>query len=200
MAKIKLCGMSRIEDIMAVNEIKPDYIGFIFWPKSFRYITKEKAILLKNELNKDIKAVGVFVDESLETVIDLYNAGVMDIIQLHGAEDDNYIKELRSKLPEDVLIIKAFKADSKEAVERANISTADYILFDPGKGQGMTFGWDILKYAKRDYFLAGGLDEFNVKEAVEKLNPFAVDVSSGIETEKLKDKNKMINFVNATNN
>lgn len=197
MTKIKLCGMSRLEDIDAVNELKPDYIGFIFWNKSFRNISLEKAIELKNALDKDIKSVGVFVDEDLDTVLNIYNAGVMDLIQLHGSEDNDYINKLKQIVSKDTIIIKAFKADSKESIEKANSSTADYVIFDPGKGEGMTFGWDILKYATRPYFLAGGLNALNVKDAIIKLNPYAVDVSSGIETDKLKDKDKMKNFVNA---
>lgn len=198
MTKVKLCGMSRLEDIEAVNEIKPSYIGFIFWPKSFRCISKETALMLKSKLDKNIEAVGVFVDEELSVVADLLNSGAFDIIQLHGEESDDYIAELRTRIPEGTTIIKAFKADSKEAVERANKSTADFILFDPGKGEGMTFGWDVLQYANRPYFLAGGLDEENVVTAIRKLHPYAVDVSSSIETNKVKDKDKMFRFYAAT--
>lgn len=189
-----------MEDIDAVNSIKPDYIGFIFWDKSFRNISLETAIQLKSALDKSIKSVGVFVDETIDNILRIYNAGVMDVIQLHGNEDDDYIKALRNAIEKDVIIIKAFKADSKASIERANMSTADYVIFDPGKGEGMTFGWDILKYAERPYFLAGGLNDENVSIAIKQLHPFAVDVSSGIETNKVKDFEKMKRFALAVRN
>lgn len=194
-SKIKLCGMRRIEDIEAVNELKPEYVGFIFWPKSFRCLKKEEAAILKNHLSKDIIAVGVFVDEDINIVADLANCKIIDYIQLHGNESEEYIDLLRTLVSSEVKIIKAFKADSKESIDIAVKSNADYILFDPGKGEGMTFGWDILENVTRPYFLAGGLNSDNVKDAIKKLSPYGVDVSSGIETDKYKDVEKMQKFV-----
>ena len=198
MCYIKLCGLSRIEDIEYANELKPEYIGFVFWDKSKRFVSREKARELKNLLNKDIKAVGVFVDEECEIVGDLLNEGIIDLAQLHGKEDEDYIKKLRSltKAP----LIQAFKIKSEDDVNRANDSKADYVLLDSGMGGGRVFDWDLLKNIKRDYFLAGGLNPENVKEAVEKCRPYAVDVSSGIETDGVKDYSKMKTFVEKIRN
>ena len=221
MTKIKLCGLRRIEDIETVNLLLPDYIGFVFAPKSKRYITPDEAAKLKKLLNgnttKLIKAVGVFVDEDVEKVAELLNTGVIDIAQLHGNEDENYIRELRRLITKKTsdeqkdasidnpgknkdnkyegCIIKAFKIKTKEDLEKAKTSTADYILLDAGAGDGMRFNWDLLQGFDRPYFLAGGLDPENVKEAITKLHPYGVDVSSGIETDGYKDPEKMREFV-----
>jgi len=193
MTKIKLCGLSRICDIEAANRLKPEYIGFVFLPKSKRYVTYEKAKELKSLLSPDIKAVGVFVDESVEIVARLLNDGTIDIAQLHGGEDEDYISRLRSLT--DKPIIKAFRIESEEDIARAEKSSADHILLDSGMGTGKVFDWSLIQSIKRPYFLAGGLDCDNVGEAIKKLRPYAVDVSSGIETNGLKDKEKMAAFV-----
>jgi len=194
MTRVKLCGMMRREDVLAVNGINPEYIGFIFYEKSFRNLSYEKAYELKTLLDKEIKAVGVFVDAEPDFIIKLVKNNVIDIIQLHGSEDNEYIISLRDKCP-DTEIIKAFKVNSESDVLIAEESPADYVLFDPGKGSGNTFNWEIIKNVKRDYFLAGGLNCENIKDAVTFLRPYAVDVSSGIETEKNKDIEKMKLFV-----
>lgn len=193
MVKIKFCGLTRPCDIEAVNELKPDYIGFVFWQKSKRNIERSKAKELKAMLSKDIKAVGVFVDEDISQVAELLKTGIIDIAQLHGSEDEAYIKELRNLTGKK--IIKAFKITSEDDISKANESSADYVLLDAGMGDGKTFDWDIINNIKRPYFLAGGLDCDNVSEAISKLTPFAVDVSSGIETEGLKDPIKMREFI-----
>ncbi len=193
MTKIKLCGLKRECDIEAVNKLNPDFIGFVFAQKSKRYVDPEGAAKLKTKLNKGIKAVGVFVNESPETVADLLNRGTIDIAQLHGSEDEEYISKLRSLT--DKPLIKAIKVQSKADIEAADESSADYVLLDSGAGTGMTFNWQLIKGIKRPYFLAGGLSPENVAEAVKTLNPFAVDVSSGIETDGLKDEAKMADFV-----
>lgn len=194
--RIKLCGLSRPCDIEAANELKPEYIGFVFAPKSKRYITQEKAGELKRLLSPDIKAVGVFVKEKPEIVAKLLNDGVIDLAQLHGREDEDYIKQLRELT--DKPVIKAFCIESKNDIADIEHSTADYVLVDSGTGgTGTIFDWKLIQNMKRPYFLAGGLELSNVKEAVTKLNPYAVDVSSGIETEGLKDKMKMAAFVAA---
>ena len=195
MTKIKLCGMMREEDILTVNELLPEYIGFIFWEKSFRNLEKSKALALKKLLDKRIKAVGVFVDADPDFIIELVKDDIIDVVQLHGTEDEAYISKLREVAP-GTQIIKAFKVSSLDDVEKAVLSTADYILFDPGKGSGNTFNWDLIKDVKREYFLAGGLNCDNVKAALEELRPYAVDVSSGIETDKKKSVEKMKLFVN----
>lgn len=195
MTKIKLCGLSRECDIDVVNEQKPEYIGFIFAPKSKRYISPEQALNLKKKLSPQIQAVGVFVNEDEKTVAELLNNGVIDIAQLHGGEDEQYIKNLR--LLTDKTIIQAFRIESEADIPRAEKSSADYILLDSGAGTGTTFDWSLLKNANRPYFLAGGLYPENVSMAIAMLHPYAVDVSSGIETDNKKDKNKMTDFVNA---
>lgn len=189
MVRIKLCGLSRVCDIEAVNELKPEYIGFVFAEKSKRYVSPEKAMELKQLLHQDIMAVGVFVDERPEVVGELLNENCIDMAQLHGEEDEKYIEKLHrlTKKP----IIKAFCIDSENDIKKAEHSVADYILFDSGAGTGIVFDWDLLKNVNRPYFLAGGLGLANVKQAVRMLNPYAVDVSSGIETNGVKDQMKM---------
>ncbi len=195
MTRIKLCGLSRPADIKIVNSLCPEYIGFVFYEKSSRYVTPEKAGELKSLLSDRIKAVGVFVDEPLEKIVDLLDLGIIDIAQLHGNENDEYIKRLRelSKRP----VIKAFRIKSKEDIKKAEGSLADFILLDSGQGSGEAFDWELLRDIKRDYFLAGGLDPNNVKDAVRILHPYAVDVSSGIEKDHIKDERLMAAFVSA---
>ena len=193
MTGIKLCGLKRECDIEAVNKLNPDFIGFVFAEKSKRYVDPEGAARLKAKLNKGIKTVGVFVNESPEAVAELLNKGTIDMAQLHGSEDEEYISRLRSLT--DKPLIKAIKVQSKADIEAADESSADYVLLDSGAGTGMTFNWQLIKGIKRPYFLAGGLTPENVAEAVKTLNPYAVDVSSGIETDGLKDEAKMADFV-----
>lgn len=195
MSKIKLCGLSRKCDIEWVNALKPEYIGFVFWSKSKRNVPPEKAKELKDLLSPDIKAVGVFVDEPIENVAELLNDNIIDIAQLHGGEDEEYIKKLRMLSGKP--IIKAFLLKSESDAERAEKSTADYILVDSGTGTGKSFDWELLKNISRPYFLAGGLCCENISQAITALDPYAVDVSSGIETNGCKDKNKMAAFVAA---
>lgn len=196
MSKIKLCGLTRPFDIEIANKLNPDYIGFILAKKSRRYVTMEKAGMLKELLSPDIKAVGVFVQEAPEMVASLLNDGVLDIAQLHGGEDEDYIRYLRSLT--DKPLIKAFRIDGAKDIASAEKSTVDYVLLDSGEGgTGTAFDWALLRQMKRPYFLAGGLNPDNVGEAVKLLKPYAVDVSSGIETDGVKDNNKMAAFVAA---
>lgn len=195
MTKIKLCGLSRQCDIEWANELKPDYIGFVFWSKSKRNVSPERAKEHKALLSPDIKAVGVFVDEPIENIAKLLSDNIIDLAQLHGSEDEEYIARLRTL--SDKPIIKAFLLKSKEDAKRAEKSTADHILLDSGMGTGKGFDRSLLKNISRPYFLAGGLYPENVADAIETLSPFAVDVSSGIETDNFKDKNKMAAFVKA---
>ena len=195
MTKIKLCGLSRIEDIKAANELKPDYIGFVFAAKSKRRVSHLKAAELKSKLNPETKAVGVFLDDDLDTVGALMNLGIVDLVQLHGSEDEEYLTKLRAIT--DKPIIKAFIINNEDDVKRAEASSADYILLDGGKGEGRAFNWKLLEKINRPYFLAGGLNANNAAAAVADLHPFAVDVSTGIETDGVKDKEKMTAFVAA---
>jgi len=193
MTKIKLCGLRRAEDIQLVNEIFPEYVGFVFYEKSRRYISPEKFLALKKILDKKISAVGVFVDEKISVVAEL--AKNLDLIQLHGSEDENYISALKNLTGKK--IIQAFKVKIADDLKFAAKSSADFILLDSGAGTGKTFDWQILKNFDRKYFLAGGLNPENVGDAIKFLKPFAVDVSSGIESGGVKDKNKMRDFVRA---
>ena len=195
MTKIKLCGLSRIEDIEAANTLKPDFIGFVFAAKSKRRVSHLKAAELKSKLNPETKAVGVFLDDDLDTVGALMNLGIVDLVQLHGSEDEEYISKLRAIT--DKPIIKAFIINNEDDVKQAEASSADYILLDGGKGEGRSFNWKLLESIKRPYFLAGGLNADNAEAAVADLHPFAVDVSTGIEAGGVKDKEKMAAFVTA---
>ena len=188
MTKIKFCGLRTLEDIDAANKILPEYVGFVFAPKSKRYVAPAQANKLRNALDKKIAAVGVFVNEKFSTVAELLNTGIIDAAQLHGNETDNYIKNLRGLTGKP--IIKAFQADNIAAAES---SLADFVLLDSGAGSGKVFDWTQINL-RREYFLAGGLMVDNVGAAIELLHPFAVDVSSGIETDGRKDFNKMATF------
>lgn len=194
--KIKLCGLTRPCDIEAVNELQPDYIGFVFAKKSRRYVSPEKAEGLKAMLAPGIQAVGVFVNEEPERIVSLLEAGTIDVAQLHGQEGEREIRRLRELT--DHPLIQAFRIDTEQDVERANASTADYVLLDSGAGgTGTVFDWDLLQAIRRPYFLAGGLDTENLGTVKAKLNPYGIDVSSGIETDGYKDKEKMTAFVAA---
>ena len=146
-------------------------------------------------LRPEIQAVGVFVNARPEEIADLLNKGVIDLAQLHGSEDEAYIGCLRQLT--DRPIIRAFRIAEAGDIEQAEQCTADYIMLDSGAGTGTVFDWNLIKNMKRPYFLAGGLSPENVSEAVKMLHPFAVDVSSGIETDGAKDKAKMTAFVAA---
>ena len=196
MSKIKICGLYRKEDIEYANEVRPDYIGFIInFPKSHRNLSPEDAKALKEKLDENIKAVGVFVDQSIEYVSEAAEIIGLDVIQLHGHEDEEYIKTLRDKT--DRMIWKAFKVRSEEDLKKAENSSADEILLDNGYGTGETFDWDLINDFKRLFILAGGLTPGNIKEAVGKYDPNIVDISSGVETDKVKDKSKMQAAVDA---
>ncbi len=195
MTKIKLCGLTRPCDIECVNELLPEYIGFVFAPKSRRYISPKKAEVLREHLDDRITPVGVFVDEKIEVIADLIKRKIIDIVQLHGNESEQYIEDLRRVI--DCPVIKAFRIESEADIVSANNSSADYVLLDSGGGTGKVFDHSLLKDIARPYFLAGGLTPENVETAVKQLKSFAVDVSSSLETDGFKDKIKMTAFVNA---
>ena len=214
--KIKICGLKSLSDIEVVNELKPEFIGFVFWPKSKRYITKEEAAVLKEKLNTKIKAVGVFLDAKAEEIAEIANAGIIDYIQLHGHEDNAFIEDLRKMTDKTVIQAVILESNSKEegslketqngtsqngqpykdsANQRIKVSTADYILVDSGAGSGKLIDPENLAKVEGEYFLAGGLSPENIEEIIEKYHPFAVDVSSGVETDGRKDPSKMKDFV-----
>ena len=137
MTKIKLCGLSRRCDIECVNELCPDYIGFVFAKKSKRYVSPEKAKELKFLLSPDIKAVGVFVDEQIENIVKLLSDNIIDLAQLHGSEDEEYIARLKALT--DKPVIKAFRIKSENDITSAKNCKADFILLDSGAGTGRSF-------------------------------------------------------------
>ena len=195
MPKIKFCGLTRDEDIDAVNKLRPDYIGFVFAPHSKRYVNASTAALLKRRLAPNITAVGVFVNADTDEIVSLIEQNIIDAVQLHGNEGRAYIEELRRLLPRPVPIIEAVRIRSSADIQRAAASVADFVLLDGGNGAGVTFDWSLIAGLNRPYFLAGGLTPANVAAAVATLHPYALDVSSGIETDGKKDPQKMAAFV-----
>ena len=187
--------MTRLCDVDAVNELRPEYVGFVFAPGSKRRVTPDQAAELKSRLIDGVTPVGVFVNEPIENVWQLVDDGVIDVVQLHGAEDEAYISRLRERF--HGIVIQAFKIRSEEDVLKANRSSADFILLDSGAGTGKAFDRDLISGVNRDFFLAGGLSAQDVQSAIHRWRPYAVDVSSAIETNGLKDKDKMTAFVEA---
>lgn len=194
--KIKFCGLSRNCDIETANALSPDYVGFVFVKNSRRCVSFAQAKELKALLAPGILTVGVFVNEDPRTVAAFLEAGVIDAAQLHGDEDTDYIRGLKSltKAP----LIKAFGLRSIHDLPAVERCPADLVLLDsPGGGTGRLFDWQLLEDIQRPYFLAGGLSAENVGKAIARLRPFGVDVSSGIETGGYKDREKMTAFAAA---
>ncbi|SDH87800.1 phosphoribosylanthranilate isomerase [Desulfosporosinus hippei] len=197
MTKIKICGLTRECDIEAVNEVKPDYVGFVF-AESKRKITPQSAYSLRNLLDKEIQTVGVFVDENIDYILDICSKGIIDLIQLHGKENQTYIEQLRAKSSKPV--IKAVRVRSPADLKAVETMDCKYLLFDtysaksPG-GTGETFDWTIIDGVKAPFFLAGGLNCSNVLQAIKAVEPFGVDISSGVENAGFKDKAKIREIV-----
>lgn len=206
--KIKTCGLFREEDINYANELKPDYIGFVF-AESKRKVGVEKAYNLKNKLDKEIKSVGVFVNDNLDFILNLIREKIIDIIQLHGNEDNDFLDNLKTKT--NAKIIKFIPVENADSILNSLNIFSDFILLDNLKGGvGKTFNWDYLKEAfelnkkfievfNKKYFLAGGLNKENINEAL-KFNPYCVDLSGGLETDGIKDFEKMKYIINITKN
>lgn len=190
--KIKICGLKRPEDIRAVNEAKPDYCGFIIeFAKSHRNVSAEQVRALVKELDPEVLPVGVFVNAPIELPAELLTEGTIALAQLHGQEDEEYIEMLRAKTKKPV--IKAFSVKTADDVQEALKSSADYILLDQGAGgTGKTFDWSLVPEIRRPYFLAGGLCAGNLEEAAMTLHPWAVDLSSSLETDGCKDAGKIM--------
>ena len=195
MTKIKFCGLTCAADIEAANQICPEYIGFVFAQQSRRHITPDNAAELKRQLKPEIMAVGVFVDQNPEMIISLIKRGIIDVIQLHGRESEEYIQYLQKTTGRP--IIKAFLVKSSDDIRKAENCHAEHVLLDAGTGTGKTFNWDLLRDIRRRYFLAGGLRPDTAATAVQKYRPYAVDVSTGIETDGHKDHEKMAAFAAA---
>lgn len=206
--KIKTCGLFREEDINYANELKPDYIGFVF-AESKRKVGVEKAYNLKNKLDKEIKSVGVFVNDNLDFILNLIREKIIDIIQLHGNEDNDFLDNLKTKT--NAKIIKFIPVENADSILNSLNIFSDFILLDNLKGGvGKTFNWNYLKEAfesnkkfievfNKKYFLAGGLNKENINEAL-KFNPYCVDLSGGLETNGIKDFEKMKYIINITKN
>ena len=190
--RIKICGLTRLEDITYVNEAKPEYIGFVFWPKSKRAVGDEQAAELKKSLDPSIQAVGVFVNETPERIIQLLKKQIIDLAQLHGEETEEQIERIRRETGKPV--IKAVKIRTREDILAGIQTKADYLL-DSGMGSGETFDWNTIPQIEKPFFLAGGLYPGNVEEAVQNFHPYAVDVSSGVETDGKKDETKIREFI-----
>lgn len=199
MVKIKICGIRRLEDIDMVNKYKPDYIGFVF-ADSKRKVSHELACELRNNLNPDIVPVGVFVNATHSEIIDLFERGIIDIAQLHGDESEEYINVLKEKTNNELKIINSIEMSEDKDLLKYDDSLADYLLLDSGKGSGKTFDWRLIrKDLKKEFFLAGGINSKNAKEAIEEFNPYAIDLSSSLETNDYKDENKIKEIMEVIN-
>ncbi|MBQ9346823.1 MAG: phosphoribosylanthranilate isomerase [Oscillibacter sp.] len=191
MTRIKICGLSRLADVEAVNEARPDYCGFVInFPRSRRNVTPEAVRVLRAELSDGIIPVGVFVDQPPELIADLQNRGIIEIAQLHGQEDETYIARLR-ELTGGKPVWKAFRVQTAADIEAALASTADRVLLDNGTGTGAAFDWTLVQFMDRPWILAGGLTPENLPEAVRSLRPWGVDLSSGVEADGVKDREKI---------
>lgn len=191
MTKIKICGLSRDADAEYVNKSMPDFVGFVIGvPKSSRNIDCAKAKHLRELINPNIPTVGVFINYPIEKAAELANDGVINIIQLHGSEDEQYISSLRRLAP-GAEIWKAFVVKSAEDTKKANKCSADKVLLDSGTGCGKTFDWSAVSGVDRDFILAGGLNSENIPKAISQVHPWAVDLSSGVETDGVKDGEKI---------
>ena len=199
MVKIKICGLRRLEDIEIVNKYKPDYIGFVF-ADSKRKVTYDLADKMKKKLDSSIESVGVFVDADIEEILKLYDDGIIDIVQLHGSESEEYIKNLKQKSNYQLKIINAIEMSGEKDLLEYDDSLADYLLLDSGKGSGKTFDWRLIrKDLKKEFFLAGGLNANNITLVVEEFNPYAIDLSSSLETDGYKDEMKIKEVMEAIN-
>ena len=188
--KIKICGLKRPEDVEIINEVQPDYCGFVIdFPKSHRSIPHEEVEKLTAMIKGKPISVGVFVNAPAETVVKLLQSRVIRMAQFHGNEDDDYIKKIRYNTK--AKLIKAFRIRSAQDLEAAKQSAADYVLLDNGTGTGEAFDWTLITDLGRPYFLAGGLNAENLPEAIHAFHPFAVDISSGVETDRLKDPDRI---------
>lgn len=196
MTKIKICGIQKVEEILFLNKQKPDYVGFVF-AKSKRQVNFETAKKLKNNLDKSIKSVGVFVNHDIDEIFKLINENVINCVQFHGNETEDDIKNIKKTFPK-ISVFKAVTVNSLQDILNWNDTLAEFLLLDNGKGgTGEKFDWAILKEikaVKKPYFIAGGLNAENVKDVL-KFTPYGVDVSGGVETDGIKDMKKMGKFI-----
>lgn len=193
MTKVKICGIRSMNDARFVNEAKPDYAGFVF-AKSRRQIGPEQAVYLRKALSRDIRTVGVFVNEDLGFIQKLCRARVIDMVQLHGDEDEITVRRVMEAtgLP----TVKAVRiAPGRTHVDTPD-TAADFTLFDTYSkeaygGTGRCFDWSLVKDCGKPFFLAGGLHCENVADAIRAARPYCVDISGGVETNGKKDRDKI---------
>ena len=190
--KLKFCGLTREADIRAANETRPDYIGFVF-AESRRRVTDEQAARLRALLSPGIQAVGVFVNDDPTHIALLANRGVIDLIQLHGSESAAYIQRLRTMTAAPIIC--ALRVGKQTDIKQAESNLVDFLLLDTYTkdaygGSGRIFDWSLLGEVGKPYFLAGGLNESNIPRAM-RTGAYALDLSSGIETDGVKDAEKM---------
>jgi len=191
--KIKICGLTRREDVEAANVLLPDYIGFVF-AESKRRVTPAQAAALKRLLRPEITTVGVFVNAPASDILHLAVTSTINAIQLHGTEDEAFVREVKRRTP--LPIIKAVGIRQPGDAQAWDASAADFLLLDnPRGGSGQPFDWQAIGPLRKPFFLAGGLNPANVAQAIQATHPFAVDVSSGVETNGVKDTEKMCAFM-----
>ena len=193
MARVLICGIKSPEDVEIVNELKPEYVSFTFF-KNDNYIPYEKAKKLKQILDKNIRVVGVFVNENTKIVASAANSDLLDIIEFHGNEGPGEIERIKAFT--DKPIIQGFRVKSIQDVTDAVDSPADSILYYSDKGNGVPLDWKMLTGITRPYFLGGGLTSANLEKAIKICHPFAVSVTTGVETDGVKDREKMETFIN----
>jgi len=195
--RIKICGLFREQDIDYVNEARPDYVGFVF-AESKRQVSHVFAERMRYRLADGIVPVGVFVNAEIEDIAALYYGGVISIAQLHGTEDENYISRLKEATGSNKEAVPVIKTVICKRAEKLTlpVSKTDYYLVDSGAGSGNAFNWELLKTQKTEkpWFLAGGININNIEQAID-LNPFAVDISSGAETDGIKDRKKILELI-----
>lgn len=197
MTRIKICGLTRPEDIAAVNRCRPDYIGFVF-AESRRRVTIEQASRLKARLDDRIKAVGVFTNASLPYIADLCQQGTIDVVQLHGDENEAFIQALKQKIT--CPVIKAVLVQTTEQILQAQAMSCDLLLLDTYQeglygGSGRTFDRKLIPALQKPFFLAGGLQAGNIEQAIRECSPFGIDISGGVETGGVKDEAKIREFI-----
>ena len=188
--KVKFCGLFRDEDAAYANEVRPDFVGLVFHSQSHRYVDDAAARRLRGLIDAEIPIVGVFVDDSLPHIRSLVADGTVQVVQLHGHETEGQVSALRRALP-GIQVWKAFRVRDAGSLEMARSSSADRVLLDNGQGTGASFDWSLVEGFPPGFILAGGLSLDNLVEAIGRLDPWAVDMSSGIETDCVKDLDKM---------
>lgn len=199
---VKYCGITKEEEIQHLQQLPIDYVGFVFYKKSKRYVDKEQARRLRAKLKPSIPSVGVFVEEEIPKILELLQEGIIQGVQLHGKEEEAYVLKLKQemeKLGTKPFLWQAFILKEEKDIERANASPASLILLDGGKGEGKEAEAGLLQKIQRPYILAGGLSPENVIEKIKAFSPYGLDVSSGIEEQgeegSRKSPEKMQSFI-----